>query len=301
MIVDIGKQLKFTKSSYKEINGLFLEELQNSRYHLHLYSRDENFGTLLNTIAKPSSEKDFKTIEICKNNYLFIIPPFNNSVYNVRPLVRNDVLFEKVIQFPTGPGRTILDILLLIDVVKYPIHYIVCNRDDTFIAFKEGTDALLVMELLKSSNIHANLSSSYATVNYVEAGENQVPEMVVETPVLQVTANNNFRTVRSAVRPINQRQFRRNASFSQRRHQNNNSNVRNNNRGRMQGNGRNWQNQHNNHRSQVQQNRQALQNHRFQQNRRYQRASQQNSMRNVRINVPNQVNPNDYNIIFVPK
>ena len=170
-IATICRQLNFTRTNYKEINGIFVENLQNNRYHLHIYPRGDEFKEGLKNVAKTTSDPNYLSIEINKTNHLFVMPPANNSVYRVFPMDKNCELFEKVIEFTTGVHQTIMDVLLLIDNHKYKIVYIVCNRAKSYIAFQNGTDAMEMMELLRSQQFAPRFASFYAKVTYVEGNQ----------------------------------------------------------------------------------------------------------------------------------
>ncbi|KAL7010473.1 hypothetical protein ACKWTF_004116 [Chironomus riparius] len=167
-VATLCRQLNFTRTNYKEINGIFVENLQNNRYHLHVYPKSDEFKEGLKNAAKTTSDPHYLSIEINKTNSLFIMPPFNNSVYRVFPMERTCELFEKVIEFTTGIHQTIMDVLLIIDNHKYKILYIVCNRAKTYIAFHNGTDAMEMMELLRSQQYSPKFASCYAKVIYVD-------------------------------------------------------------------------------------------------------------------------------------
>ena len=309
VIVDIGKQLKFTKSNFKEINAIFVQDLATSRYHLHLYSRDVNFPAQLNAIAKSSADENFKTIEICKSNVLYVTPPHNSSVYDVRLMANTDEFHEKVIKFNTGPNRSIIDMLLLIDVNKHPIHYIVCNRDNTYVCFKDGTDAVLVIDLLKSNQINANYSISTAYIKYNGQGTTHMnPQRADNSSGVNIRpqqvghqafpANLSNRTMHErqhisfAAQHVNNRTGTRGVRFPR-------NNWSNNNRS-------------NNHLQDLRQNLSRVntrnahrgnfvnyRNNFF--NQRVHRQQQNQFGRNVNINIPANVDPSSHNIIFVPK
>ncbi|KAL7033484.1 hypothetical protein ACKWTF_007601 [Chironomus riparius] len=305
VIVDIGKQLKFTKSSFKEINGVFVEYLPTSRYHLHIYSRDVNFSAHLNGIAKSSADENFKTIEICKSNILFVSPPYNNSAYSVKLMRSSDQFYEKVIKFATGPNRSIIDILLLIDVIKHPVHYIVCNRDDSYICFKEGTDAVLAIDLLRSNQIHAIYSNSTAYVEYINERANiagiiaqradnnpriNINESGIRTSAANRTPrvwhnmrnsthhNNNWRGTRAVRNPRNNLRINSNNNnhIQDLRHNLNRVNTRYFHHGNFSNRNRGT----------------YMQRHHPQQNQ---------IGRNVNVNIPANIDPSTHNIIFVPK
>lgn len=190
-IGSICRQLNFTRTNYKEINGIFVEKLQNNRFHLHIFSRSDEIKEGLQNIGKSTSDPNYLSIEINKINHLFVMPPFNNSVYRVLPMERNCEFFEKVIEFTTGINQTIMDVLLLIDTNKYKILYLVCNRAKTFIAFQNGTDAMEMMELLRSQHFSPKFASCYAKLLYVEES-NQPRQQIVPPPVLPRPNNNNL-------------------------------------------------------------------------------------------------------------
>jgi hypothetical protein len=169
----ICRQLNFTRTNYKEINAIFIENLQNSRYHLHLYPRSQVIKEGLENIGKATSDPNYLSVEINKMNHLFVMPPFNNSVYRVLPMDRTCELYEKVIEFSTGIHQTIMDILLLVDTSKYKISYLVCNRAKSYIAFNNGTDAMEVMEILRSLHFAPKFSTCYAKLIYVEGNQSQ--------------------------------------------------------------------------------------------------------------------------------
>jgi len=192
-IGSICRQLNFTRTNYKEINGIFVENLQNNRYHLHVYPRSDEIKEGLQQIGKATSDANYLSVEINKVNHLFIMPPFNNSVYRVFPLDRTCELFEKVIEFSTGVHQTIMDILLLIDTSKYKILYLVCNRAKTYIAFNNGTDAMEMMEILRSQHFSPKFSNCYAKLIYVEGDQSQQQIITPRRPQQNNVAPLNFR------------------------------------------------------------------------------------------------------------
>lgn len=276
--MEIGKQLKFTKSSFKDVNGLFVQYLPNSRYHLHIYSRDSQLAEKLSAIAKPSADQHFKTLEIGRNNVLFAVPPFNNSFYRVRLMQHGDPLHERVIQFTTGPNRFIMDILLLVDITKHPIDYIVCNRDTSFIGFKNGTDAMLVMDILRTHSIIATLSTSTAYVQYMENNNNNSAPSAIQPLIPAVNRAENHRRVGSRM----QVDLRNNINHRSASYQGNLRVTR-----RFNGGNRGF------NRRQYERNDRGF-NGEFRQ--------QPHMMnRSINIGVPEFVSPEAYNIIFVPK
>ena len=179
----ICRQLNFTRSNYKEINGLFVEKLQNNRFHLHIYSRNDDIKTQLENIGRSTlNDPNYFSLQINNVNHLFVVPPFNNSVYRLYPMERNCEFFEKVIEFSTGIHQTIMDIMLLIDTNKFKIQYIVCNRAKSYIAFYNGTDAMEVIELLRSQHYNPKFATCYAKIFYVD--DNQ-PQLNVQQPNVQ--------------------------------------------------------------------------------------------------------------------
>ena len=126
-IGSVCRQLNFTRSNYKDINGLFMENLQNNRFHLQIYSRITDFMESLKNIGKSTSI--LITCLWSRTNHLFKLPPYNNSIYKLFPMEQ----YEKVIEFSTGINQTIMDILLLIDTNKYKLKYIVCTRSRSFL------------------------------------------------------------------------------------------------------------------------------------------------------------------------
>ena len=165
--------MNFTRSNYKDINGVFVENLPNSRYHLHIYARNEEINEGLRRISTRNNDANFLSLEINKSTHLVALPPFNNSTYKIYPLERDNDLFEKVVEFSTGIQQTIMDILLLIDTKNVKFSYIVCNRAKTYIAFNNGTDAMEFMELLRSQQYSPKLSTFYARLTYVEDNNNR--------------------------------------------------------------------------------------------------------------------------------
>ncbi|XP_070499044.1 uncharacterized protein [Chironomus tepperi] len=178
----VCRQLNFTRTNYKEINGIFVENLQNSRFHLHIHSKGEQFKSGLLGICKSTSDPNYSSIEINKTNHLFVTPPFNNSVYRLFPMDRSSECYEKVIEYNTGIHQTIMDILIIVDSQKYKIQYVVCNRAKTYIAFINGTDAMEMMQLLRSQHFSPKFSTCYAKLIYIE-GENYVRNSVPQPPV----------------------------------------------------------------------------------------------------------------------
>ncbi|KAL7028341.1 hypothetical protein ACKWTF_005807 [Chironomus riparius] len=164
----ICRKLNFTRSNYKDINGLFVENLQNNRYHLHVYTRNDEFIQGLKNIGKSTSDPNYMSLEINRTNHLFLLPPYNNSSYKLFPMERNCEQYEKVIEFSTGINQTIMDILLLIDTNKYKIKYIVCTRTRSYVEFFNGTDAMEILELLRTQQYNPKFSSCYAKIIYVE-------------------------------------------------------------------------------------------------------------------------------------
>lgn len=167
-IGSICRKLNFTRSNYKEINGVFVESLNNNRYHLHVYARDDEFKDKLETAGKSTSDPNYRSMEINNTNHLFVLPPFNNSVYRVYPMERHCEFYEKVVEFTTGVHQTIMDVLLLIESNKFKIRYVVCNRARTFIGFYNGTDAMEMIEILRTQNYSPKYASCYAKFVYVE-------------------------------------------------------------------------------------------------------------------------------------
>jgi hypothetical protein len=168
LIADIGRLLDFTKSNYHDINGVFLEFTQNERYHAYLYSRDDNFASRLVTKASDTDNNKFKSLNINKHNIVFAVPPHHKAIYSIVDMEMDSAMKEKVIQFATGPTRTILDIMCIIDTKQYPIQYLVCNRANTFVAYVNGTDAILVAEKLRKLQIETLFSTSFAVIEYPE-------------------------------------------------------------------------------------------------------------------------------------
>ncbi|KAL7010663.1 hypothetical protein ACKWTF_011799 [Chironomus riparius] len=101
-----------------------------------------------------------------KMNNLFILPPFSNAIYRVQALNQQHELYEKVIEFQTGANNNILDILNLIDCKRYRIKYIVCNREKSFIGFRDGIDAIEGVDILRRHNIFASFANCYAHVDF---------------------------------------------------------------------------------------------------------------------------------------
>lgn len=219
-IGSICRKLNFTRSNYKEINGLFVESLNNNRFHLHVYARDDEFKEKLESAGRPTSDPNYLSMEINNTNNLFVLPPFNNSVYRVFPMERNCELYEKVIEFTTGVHQTIMDVLLLVESNKFKIRYVVCNRAKTFIAFYNGTDAMEMMEILRSQHFSTKFASCYAKFVYVE-GNNQL--QVNDPPRnIQPRQNNNLIQNRRRHNQVNHIQrsnnMRRENNFVRRSH-----------------------------------------------------------------------------------
>jgi hypothetical protein len=288
-VADLGRTLNFTKSNFYDVNGLFVEKLPNQRYHLHLYSRDLQFSDKLRRVALDSRDNLFKTIRVNNNNVLVALLPQNNSIYKIKPMEDNNIHKERIIQFTTGLNRTILDVLLMTKIKKYPIEYIVCNRQDTFIAFERGTDAVLAMGELKDQQIEAIFTNNVAYVEYVDNTANELQQGEAN---LQITANNNSRVVYD----INANQRTRRDSH-RRQYANNNGSS---NRGHR-ANGARQRNEINNH--PYQRNRQARFNENVQQStRRQEFRAQGRVINNRRRNDNNQpFNPNNYKLVLVPK
>lgn len=160
--------MKFTNSGYKDINALFIESLDNNRYHLHMYARREEVHQKLKDHAKKTSDPNFLSFELNKTNHLFVLPPYNNVTYQVDPINQKEEFFEKIIEFKTGVRQTIMDVLLMLDAEKHKFSYIVCNREKTFIAFNEGTDAIEMMNRLKKEGITAHYATCYAHLVYLD-------------------------------------------------------------------------------------------------------------------------------------
>ena len=188
-IGSICRQLNFTRSNYKDINGLFMENLQNNRFHLHIYSRNNDFMESLKNIGKSTSDPNYMSLEINRTNHLFILPPYNNSIYKLFPMERNCEQYEKVIEFSTGINQTIMDILLLIDTNKYKLKYIVCTRSRSYVEFFNGTDAMEIMELLRTQQYNPKYSSCYAKIIYVENNAS-LPEANPPQNNNQISINN---------------------------------------------------------------------------------------------------------------
>jgi hypothetical protein len=124
-----------------------------------------------------------------KMNNLFILPPFCNQIYRVQALNQQHALFEKVIEFQTGAANNIIDILSLIDTKKYRINYIVCNRERSFIAFRDGIDAIEAINVLRSRDIYASFATCYAHID--DEGNNQTHPLVARNPARSVILNRN--------------------------------------------------------------------------------------------------------------
>jgi hypothetical protein len=288
-VADLGRTLNFTKSNFYDINGLFVEKLPNQRYHLHLYSRDLKFSDKLKRVAMDSSDNLFKTIRVNNNNVLVALLPKNNSIYKIKPMEENNRYKERIIQFTTGLNRTILDVLLMTKIKKYPIEYIVCNRQDTFIAFERGTDAVLAMGELKDQQIEAFFTNNVAYVEYVDNTANDLQQGDAN---LQITANNNSRVVYDTNANQRTRRYRQRTQYAN----NNRSDNRN-----HRASGARQRNEINN--NPYQRNRQARFIENVQQStRRREFRSQGRVINNCRRNNNNQsFNPNNYKVVLVPK
>lgn len=119
-------------------------------------------------------------------NHLFIVPPFNNVTYRVDPINRNDEYFEKVVEFKTGVRQTIMDIILMIDIQRHKINYIVCNRERTYVAFREGTDAIEVMNKLRQNGIASSYATCYAYIAYLEDNAEDVDMAIIPQPQARI-------------------------------------------------------------------------------------------------------------------
>lgn len=227
-IGSICRQLNFTRSNYKDINGLFVENLQNNRFHFHIYSRSNDFMESLKNIGKSTSDPNYMSLEINRTNHLFLLPPHNNSIYRLFPMERTCEQYEKVIEFSTGINQTIMDILLLIDTSKYKIKYIVCTRSRSFVEFFNGTDAMEIMELLRSQHLSPKFSTCYAKVIYVENNaslqEANPPQnnnqLRINNVTGQVSQNNVVRNLRHGY-VMNRGNYIRRQQFGVMRHNNN--------------------------------------------------------------------------------
>lgn len=195
----ICRQLNFTRTNYKDINGLFVENLPNNRYHLHVYSRNDDFKQQLQSIAKSTNSPNYLSVEINKINHLVILPPINHSIYRVHQMERDCELYEKVIEFTTGAHKTIMDILLMIDINKYKIQYVVCNRTKTFIALQNGTDAMEMMELLRSQHFTPRFATCYAKITYVEGNVNSQANNISHDQEQELLNNNQAQTTQRHV------------------------------------------------------------------------------------------------------
>lgn len=289
VLVTLGKKLEFVHSSYKDINGLFVEPIENNRFHLFLYSRDENFGERLKAVSITNNQR-FYTLNNSNYNVMFSLPETNLATYKLAGLEPGHDLYEKVIQFSTGAHRNILDLLLAVDVTRHPIKYIVSNRENSFIAFSSGTDAVLVMAKLRTMKIESAFSTMYA---YVDLPIDRIAEeqqaMEVDAQIHQVRAPNRRRNVA-----------------------NHNNNTRQHDRGnhlQNDTNRRDMPRQRNNNRQPFRQEQQARDftapyRGRVQQAFRGPfrgRGRNNNRGRQIQVHVPRNYSPNDYNIVFVPR
>ncbi|KAL7034923.1 hypothetical protein ACKWTF_008182 [Chironomus riparius] len=175
LVSSICRKLQFTSSGYKDINGLFIEKLVNNRYHLHMYTRNEEIHHKLRELAKKTSDENYLSLELNRINHLFTLPPFNNVTYKVDQMNRDHELFEKVLEFKTGSRQTIMDVMLAVDIQRHRINYIVCNREKTYICFCEGTDAIEVQNKLRIDGVIATYSNCYAHIEYLEGDVDMVP------------------------------------------------------------------------------------------------------------------------------
>ena len=181
-ITDLGRKLNFTNSSYRDVNGLFVEALPNQRYHLFIYTRNNDIHQQLRQAAKPTSDQNYLSLEMNKMNNLFILPPFSNTIYRVQALNQQHELHEKVIEFTTGARTNILDILNLIDCKKYRINYIVCNREKSFVCFRDGIDAIEGVDILRRQNIFASFANCYAHLD--DEGNNSCHPLVARRNIM---------------------------------------------------------------------------------------------------------------------
>jgi len=167
-------------------------------------------------------------------NNLFIVPPFCNQIYRVQAMNQQHELFEKVIEFSTGANNNIIDILNIIDTRKYRINYIVCNREKSFIAFRDGIDAFEGMNILRNQNIFASFANCYAHID--DEGNNQSHPWIArhQASPMRMNRNRGFRA-RGINRPNNVRAFHPNIALNDARHniRPNNARGRGNYRGRI--------------------------------------------------------------------
>ena len=214
----MGRKLNFTRSNYKDINGLFAEALPNQRYHLYIYTRNTEIHQQLRDAAKQTSDQNYLSLEMNKMNNLFILPPFCDQIYRVQALNQHHELYEKVIEFPTGPNNTMIDLLNMIDTKKYRMNYIVCNREKSFISFRDGIDAIEAVNILRHQNIVASFANCYAHID-VE-GNNQFHPVVVRNQGNAIRLNNNrgARRMRGMQQQQNHGAFRPNIYANDARH-----------------------------------------------------------------------------------
>lgn len=170
-----------------------MEQLPNQRYHLYLYSRNLDLQQQLKEASKPTSDPNYMSLEMNKTNNLFIVPPYCDSVYRVQNLHPQHELYEKVIEFNTGCINTMIDILNMIDVKKYRINYIVCNREKTFIAFRDGIDAIEGVNILRRYEISASFAKCYAHIDH--EGNNECHPYVVRGRSLHTQKSSSIHAV----------------------------------------------------------------------------------------------------------
>lgn len=164
MIINIGKRLDFVKSSYKVFSGIFVENITAKRYRLYIHSDDERFIQQLKS----------KTTAIGNNIYnwakgsselLFTCPPENQNSYDMAPIGPDNPLKEKIIKFPLGSDRNMMDVILFLDTRAHPVHYIIIDNGYCHIAFASGTDAALFTDKLRKEHVESEFATSFATVS----------------------------------------------------------------------------------------------------------------------------------------
>ena len=299
-IMSICRKLNFTRINHQTIGAIFLENLPNSRYHLHIYERENQLKEGLKKSSVPSTDNNFHTLNLNGANHLYILPPFNRSTYRVKPLTQDDELFEKVIEFKTGIQQTLIDVMLTINTNIYKIQYIVCTREKTFIAFFNGTDAAEVINNLKQQNINAVLSSHFAYIEYIDEIQHIEANDVQEVLQSSERQNPRFQTERhesseTARQPSIQFEdiSHRQTQYHPNSHQSSDRRVfyTQRNRGRQN---------RMNRRSNIMRNQHNQRFRNFNYNNFHNNYSENND-RTIQIQIPNYVNPNDYIINIVPK
>ena len=100
-----------------------------------------------------------------------------------RQLPSDNELFEKVLEIKTNSTRSMIEMMMIIQLEKYNFSYILCEEDVIYVALNDGLDAIEIACLLETKQIEFNFANKFAYVHYTE----RVEEIVVDNPIRRVS------------------------------------------------------------------------------------------------------------------